>query len=357
MALAFTPGFNIANIGAVADRVSAAYGIGLGVVGLFTTGLFLTHAVMQVPAGRLCDRFGPRLIGACGLLVVVGASTAALGWREAWFAIGMRTVAGVGTALAFVGGSDYVRATIGSPVAQGMYGATSVAAGGLALALVPLLPGWRAPFAAAAVVAAAGVLVVAVSPREPVRTAVKRGLTLLDRRLAPLAVMHAASFGLSVVIGNWVVTLLQRSGGESEHVAGVIGALVLFVGVISRPLGGRFIDRPNVVAASFVLGGIAIGALAAARPLPLVVLAAAAAGFAAGIPFAPSFAGAQRLRPDAPGAAIGAINMVAAVVILVGTPLLGVSFSLPGGGRGGFLVIAVLYGLTALAVRSTGGRR
>jgi hypothetical protein len=49
--------------------------------------------------------------------------------------------------------------------------------------------------------------------------------------------------------------------------------------------------------------------------------------------------------------------MVAAVVILVGTPLLGVSFSLPGGGRGGFLVIAVLYGLTALAVRSTGGRR
>jgi nitrate/nitrite transporter NarK len=232
-----------------------------------------------------------------------------------------------------------------------------VAAGGLALALVPLLPGWRAPFAAAAVVAAAGVLVVAVSPREPVRTAVKRGLTLLDRRLAPLAVMHAASFGLSVVIGNWVVTLLQRSGGESEHVAGVIGALVLFVGVISRPLGGRFVDRPNVVAASFVLGGIAIGALAAARPLPLVVLAAAAAGFAAGIPFAPSFAGAQRLRPDAPGAAIGAINMVAAVVILVGTPLLGVTFSLPGGGRGGFLVIAVLYGLTALAVRSTGGRR
>jgi MFS family permease len=186
---------------------------------------------------------------------------------------------------------------------------------------------------------------------------VRRGLTLLDRRLLPLAIMHSASFGFSVVIGNWVVTLLQRNGGESDHVAGLIGALVLFVGVISRPLGGRFVNRPDVVAASFVLGGIAIGLLAAAKPLPLALAAAAAVGFAAGIPFAPAFAGAQRLRPDAPGAAIGAINMVAAVVILVGTPLLGLSFSLPGGGRVGFLVIAVLYGLTALAVRSSGGRR
>jgi MFS family permease len=174
---------------------------------------------------------------------------------------------------------------------------------------------------------------------------------LLDRRLLPLALMHAASFGLSVVLGNWTVTLLQRSGGESEHVAGVVGALVLFLGVISRPLGGRLIGRRGLVAASFVVGGMAVAALAAARPLPLVVVAAAVVGFAAGIPFAPSFTGAQRLRPDAPGAAVGAVNMVAAAVILVGTPLLGLSFSLPGGGRAGFLAVAILYGLTAAVVR------
>jgi hypothetical protein len=90
--------------------------------------------------------------------------------------------------------------------------------------------------------------------------------------------------------------------------------------------------------------------LTAAKPLPLMILAAAVVGFAAGIPFAPSFAGAQRLRPDAPGAAIGAVNMVAATVILVGTPLLGLTFSLPGGGRTGFVIVAILYGMTALAV-------
>src|SRR3954454_499802 len=97
-ALAFTAGFNVANVGAVADRVAASYGIGLAVVGLFTTGLFLTHAALQVPMGRLSDRIGARLVGAAGLAIVAAASVAALGWKEAWFAIGVGGGGGVGRA-------------------------------------------------------------------------------------------------------------------------------------------------------------------------------------------------------------------------------------------------------------------
>ncbi len=67
-----------------------------------------------------------------------------------------------------------------------------------------------------------------------------------------------------------------------------------------------------------------------ATPFALAVAGAAVVGLAAGIPFAPSFAGAARVRPDAPGAAVGFVNMIAAVTILVGTPLLGLTFSLPG---------------------------
>src|SRR5206468_11286332 len=128
--LAYTRGFNVANIGAVAATASRSYGVGLGGIGLFTTALFSSHAAMQVPAGKLCDRFGARLVGGSGLAVVAVASVAALGWRDAWFAIGMRFLAGFGTAGAFVGGSDYVRSTVGSPVAQGFFGAVSMAGGG-----------------------------------------------------------------------------------------------------------------------------------------------------------------------------------------------------------------------------------
>lgn len=351
-ALAFTPGFNVANVGAVADEVAHAYGIGLAVVGLFTTGLFVTHAALQVPMGRLCDRFGSRVVGGSGLLIVAVASAAALSWKEAWFAIGMRLVAGVGTAASFVAGAEYTRATMGSAVAQGMYGAVSMAGGGLALALVPLWGTWRAPFVTAAVVAGAGAVVVVLAPREAAREPVQRGLpTVVDRRLLPLAAMHAASFGLSVVIGNWVVTLLHRAGGESNRVAGIAGGLVLFLGVISRPLGGRLMDRPRVIRASFVVSGLGIAALSLAKPLPLVIAAAAIVGIAAGIPFARAFAGAQHLRPDAPGAAVGFVNMMGAATILLATPLLGLTFSLPGNGRIGFLAVAALCCLTAAVVR------
>jgi MFS family permease len=349
LALAFTPGFNVANVGAVADRTSHAYGIGLGVVGLFTTALFVTHAAFQVPMGRLCDRYGARLVGGLGLLVVAGASAAALLWQVAAFAIGMRLVAGVGTAASFVAGSDYVRAAIGTAVAQGAYGAASMAGGGLALAFVPFWSSWQAPFATASLIAAAGALLVALAPAAGSRAAPNGARSpVFDKRLRPLAVWHAASFGLSVVVGNWIVTLLERGGGESEHVAGFAGGLVLFLGVFSRPLGGRFIDRPNIVRASLALGGLAVAVLTVAQPFPVAVCAAAVVGFAAGIPFAPSFAGAQRLRPDAPGAAVGTVNMAAAAVILVATPLLGLAFSLPGDGRIGFVVVAALWGAAAL---------
>lgn len=351
-ALAFTAGFNVANVGAVAEQVSAAYGVGLGVVGLFTTALFLSHAAMQVPMGRLCDRAGARAVGAAGLLVVGLASVAALGWRVAWFAILMRFVAGFGTAAAFVGGSDYVRAMAGSAVAIGLFGAVSMAGGGLAVALLPLWAGWRTPFVSAGIVAGVGLLIVLAAPRDEVRPSRAHELpSLADRRLLPLGAMHAASFGLSVVVANWVVTLLHRAGGSSEHVAGLVGGLVLFLGIVSRPLGGRFVGRSAVVRASLFAGGAGIALLAFATPLWVAVLGAATVGLASGIPFAPALAGAARVRPDAPGAAVGLVNMAAAVTILVGTPLLGLTFALPGDGRIGFAVVAALAAATALLVR------
>src|SRR4051812_5474721 len=357
LALAASAGWNLANVGAVAGRTSAAYGVGLAVVGLFTTALVLTHAAMQIPAGRLCDRFGARIVGAAGLVLIGLSSLAGLAWREAWFAIGVRLVTGIGLAAAFVGGADYVRATLASPVAQGFYGATSMASGGLALALVPLWPGWQAPFATSLIVAAAGLVLVLLAPADVRRPGAERAARAFDRRLLPLGVMHAASFGLSVVLGNWVATLLQRGGGESAHVAGLVGGLVLFLGVVSRPVGGRLLERPRIVQGSFLVGGFAIGLLAVARPLPLAIAAAAIVGLAAGVPFASAFAGAQRLRPDAPAAAVGTVNLAATLVILVGTPLVGLSFSLPGDGRIGFVVCGILFAAAALAARPGGGRR
>jgi MFS family permease len=353
LAPAVSAGWNLANTGAVASGLASAYGVSLAVVGLFTTGLLVTHGVMQVPAGRLCDRFGARLIGVAGLATTALGSALALLWREAGFAIGMRALAGIGVGLGFVAGSDYMRRTAGSALAQGIFGGASMGAGGIAIAVVPQWASWRAPFISALVVAGLGILLLAAAPREGPRDAVARAApSITDRRLLPLAAWHSASFGLSVVLGNWVVTLLERAGGDSKSVAGVAGSLILLLGIITRPLGGHVYGHRGLLRASFLVGGAGTAVLAIAMPLPLAILGSAAIGLAAGIPFAPSFTGAARLRPDAPAAAVGFVNMMGAITILVLTPLVGLSFSLPGDGRIAFVAIAVLWALTAVTVRA-----
>jgi MFS family permease len=355
-ALGLATGWNVANIGAVAQPLATAYGIGLATVGLFTTALFVTHLALQIPGGKASDRFGPRRVGLLGLMLIVAFSALSLIAHETTLTLVTRALTGVGTGLSFVAGSAYVRAQGGSPFAQGLFGGVGLAGGGFALAVVPPVEGWigwRAPFATSLCVALAGVLLLAASPgdgaRREVPAASRRGPGILrDTRLYSLAVLYAASLGLSIVIGNWIVTLLHHQGGLDKGSAGAIGALTLALGIVTRPLGGWILhSRPErmraAVGASLLAGAAGTLLLAAAKPPAFAAVGAALIGLAAGIPFAPAFTGAALTRPDAAAAAVGLVNGAASVVALAGTPLLGLSFSLPGGGRTGFVVVAGLW--------------
>jgi hypothetical protein len=86
-------------------------------------------------------------------------------------------------------------------------------------------------------------------------------------------------------------------------------------------------------------------------PLAARVAGAALLGLAAGIPFAAAFTRAQQIRRDRPAAAIGFVNACATFVIVVGTPLVGLTFALPGHGRAGFVAIALAWLLACFAVR------
>ena len=73
---------------------------------------------------------------------------------------------GLGTGAGFVAGIDLVRSGKGGPFWQGAYGGATMAAGGLALMVVPQLVGslgWRAPYWTGLVLAARS----ACSPSSP----------------------------------------------------------------------------------------------------------------------------------------------------------------------------------------------
>lgn len=344
-------GWNIAALGAVATRLSHAYGVGLATIGLFVTVQFVVHMAMQIPGGRTADRFGAQRTALVGIAVIAGGNAISLISPAVALGFLGRAVVGLGTGLAFVSGSDYIRARGGSPFQQGVYGSASVLAPGIALAVVPAIGGFRAPYLTALTVAGVAFLVLATAPRaaQTMRHAGERiGADLFrDARLYRFGAIHAMSFGFSVVVGNWVVTLLEHHG-HSKSTAAAVGSLTLLLGFFGRIAGGSLMSR-RWVAGSLVVGGAAAVALAMPLPLAGLVAAAAVLGLAAGIPFAMAFTGAAAARPDAPGAAVGLVNALASLVIVAGTPLVGLTFSLPGDGRIGFVAMGVLAALAALA--------
>ena len=355
IALGAATTWNISSVGAAADPLADAYGVSLAAVGLLTTALFITHLAAQVPSGRLSDRLGARRIGLAALAAVTVGNAIALTGDVYGLGIAGRIVAGLGTGGGFVAGLDLVRTGGGGPTAQGLYGGGTMAAGGLAIAVVPLLDGplaWRAPYWTGLVLALACVpAVLRVAGGATALHVGGRASVLGDRRLLPLGLVQAATFGLSVVAGNWVVTLLERQGVERAS-AGLAGSLVLFAGIVTRPGGGVLARRRpdlvrRIVAACLVVATCGAALLAVAGPLAVSVLGSALVGLAVGAPFAAVMSAAQRLRPDAPAAAVGLVNGVAVTTILVGTPLAGLAFSLPGDGR---LAFAAIAALTALAL-------
>jgi len=335
-------------VGAVADPLADAYGTSLAVIGLLTTALFVTHLAAQLPAGIWSDRFGARRVALAACLVAAaGNAVLLLGTSFGLAAVG-RLVVGLGSGAGFVAGLDLVRAGGGGAVLQGLYGGATMAGGGLALLIVPPLTdatSWRAAYASGLVLALAGtVLVLAV--RGLARVGRPRRGVLRDAGLLPLGALQVATFGLAVIAGNWIVPLLERDGAASAT-AGALGSFILLAGIVTRPLGGALAHRwPHrrrmLVSGSLV--AVAAGALliAAAGPLWLSALGSLALGLAAGVPFAVVFEAAQRLRPDAPGAAIALVNACAVLAILIGTPLVGLGFDLPGNGLVGFAAIALL---------------
>ena len=258
---------------------------------------------------------------------------------------------GIGVGYGFVCGTVYVQQLGGTALHQGLYGGVSLAAGGAAVAAVPPLAGslgWEAPFLFAAIAGAATLPLVFLG-REVRPPGGRREIPFFellgDRRLIRFALIHSASFGLSIVLSNWVVNVLTEGGDYGEETAGLIGAAILVLGIFSRPGGGLLVHLRPARARALLAATVAAGAtgsllLGMAPALPLALLGSVLLGIASGAPFGALVDGIGRVFPDSPGAAFGAMNTYALVLIIVGTPLVGVTLSLPGDGLIGFAAAA-----------------
>jgi MFS family permease len=348
--------WNLTNTGAIAGVLSHHYGTGLVIVGLLTSIAFAAEFVVMIPGGRAIDRFGARRVALASIALSAVGNALLLVVPGVAAALVLRWLIGFGVGAGFVAGSVWIASDARGRTAlgQGLYGGIALAGAGLATGIVPLLEGplgWRSPYVTGLVFSAVAFVLAAGCRGEdghggrhdplPLRALVGNGLT------ARLGAVHTASFALSVVVGNWIVTLLTRHLDMSYGAAGGVGALTLLLGVVGRPLGGWAARRSvghtyALLVGSLAAGAVATAGLAVSGSVALDVLAAAVLGLATGLPFGVVVAAATTAFPRAPGEAIGAVNLYAVTSIIVATPLVGLAFSLPGDGRVGFLVVAGL---------------
>jgi predicted MFS family arabinose efflux permease len=350
--------WNIANVGSVATLLARRYGAGLAVIGLLTTVLFFAELVVMIPGGRAIDRHGAKRVGLAAMTLSLIGNLLLLSTSSLVLVLVWRGLAGLGVGLGFLSGAIYAQSDTGraAPLAGGIYGGVSLGGG------VPLLVGafgWRAPYVGGALVAVLAIALVAACPPTPGhggsrQTPLLRAL-IADRTLARLGTVSAVSFGFSVILGAWIVTLLERHAGLSRQSAGAIGSLILVLAIVGRPLGGILARaRPSstwpAVAASFLAGAAGTTLVALTPSPPLDALGAGVAGLAAGIPFGATLVGAARTHSEAAGVAVGAMNTYPVLAIVCGTPVVGLTFGLSGAGRIGFVGLAALWAAAVAAI-------
>jgi MFS family permease len=350
--VAFAYSANYTNHAPLAPALMREFGFNQALAGFLTTGIFATHAAMQIPGGSLVDRLGSKRVLLFALAWVALGNIGMAFAGAYWQLLLCKIFTGMGTGVCFVGGARYVHNAAAGPglhTAQGFFGGSIQLGAGFVILAVPrlyLLAGWRATFLVSAGMALTAAIIWLTAAPAVAATSSAPGRfseMLLAPQLWLLGFVQMATFSISLVVGSWVVVMLTKVLHVPATRAGLIGSLVLLLGIVSRPLGGA-LRRHMGIRPLFVgsLMMIALGCFVFVFPsisFGPALMAVILIGIGCGLPYAAMFSRAGALFPGRTGAAMGLVNMVGIVMILAGAPLVGHLADLTGTFRASFVAL------------------
>jgi nitrate/nitrite transporter NarK len=306
--------------------------------GFLTTAIFLTHAIMQIPGGLLADKFGPKIVLAVALTIVCVGNFGIAFSGSYYHLLFWKLFTGVGTGACVIAGARYIYQSISSKnlfLYQGYYGASILLGSGFVIFAVPQIAGlfkaWPPAFFATATVAVMVLIAwLFFAPKPSAKEHPQSSLLkmLAHSQLWFLGLVQMASFGLVIVIGSWITTMLKENFSFSNKMLiSFIASLVLLLGIFTRPLGGRLVTRIGVrklLIISLLLNATGCFMLAVfTHYLVVDIIAIVLLGAGCGFPFAGLFNRAGAIFPGRAGAAMGLVNVLGIVFILAGAPLVG----------------------------------
>jgi|DewCreStandDraft_5_1066085.scaffolds.fasta_scaffold01482_17 ACS family D-galactonate transporter-like MFS transporter len=348
-------------------RVREELGLSYGQGGSLAATASLVYAFLQMPAGYLADRLGPRrlfLTGALGVCLLSFTFGLVQGY---WQALANQAALGVAWSLLFAPGLVLMtgrfpperRAT-----AMGLYVAAGFSLPIVLLNLVgPALEdalGWRRVFTLFALMGLAFVALFARYVREEghpggrQRGEPARALALFASPIMwVIAVIQYVRMSVVVGLTTWLPTFLLDEHDLSLRAASLVVALSFSLTAVSPFLGGYLSDRlrspTRIIGASLVALAVANAGLASVHWLPALVLLIALTGFFMQMYFGPLFSlPLEMLGPRMAGVASGYGNFFANLGSFSFAYALGAIKDSTGSFDAGFYALALACTLSAL---------
>ncbi|MFZ5632295.1 MAG: MFS transporter [Bacillota bacterium] len=263
--------FHRVTIAMMADQLMADLSLSPTQLGLLAAVYFYPYAFMQLPAGIMSDRFGPRRLVSLMLLLAAAASVAFSLAQSFPLMLASRILVGLSVSCVFVPTQKYIAtffpASMFSTLASllpfaGMVGSMAAS---VPLAFLIVTVGWRIGFLfigmATAVLAVAGWLFIAELPaKDKKRPNISAGLADRAREapapgllesvkmvcrefgMWPIAIRNFLNYGSTMSFQSlWAGPYLMSIVGMSRVDA---GSLLLFfsIGGLAAPLGGYLSD-------------------------------------------------------------------------------------------------------------------
>jgi sugar phosphate permease len=325
----------------LSEQLTTDFAISAAQLGTLHASFFVVYALVQIPTGVLADRYGPRVVGATGAVVLSAgaiAFTLSDGYLVAFLSRGL---VGLGSGVIFITMLRFCANWYRVDEFGTMAGLTAGIAGlGAIVATTPLAVavsrfGWRPTvFALALLGFLAGAAVFALArssptdaglepienvPEQPsvslAETAGYLRELLTDREQWLLAVIFFSGMGtILTIIGLWGVPYLVVVHGLSVTAAsyytllGSVGILIgaPAVGWVSDRIGRRLL--PMVVGLGAFALTLAVIPIVGTPPLPVVALAYFLVGFSLGSVMLSLPIIKEEYPPEASGVATATVN-------------------------------------------------
>ena len=340
-----------------------SFGIDKASAGLSISVFFLAWGMAGLPGGLLMDRYDNRRLTFVGVVALVLASLAGAATSAYLPFLLTRFVGGATGAFLWTANANVVSRVFPESklaVATGLFVAAGPAGQAIAQFGGPLLAdvaGWRAVFVVYPLIVVAGLPVLYLAAREPVRSeeAISLGQfvrVLRNPTILAVSFASACSFALFVFFSSWMPTYATEELSIDLAAAGAATALVPFAGIVARPGGGWLSDRIGerrrpVIVVSFLLALPVIFGVTTIRSAGgfavLMLAAGASVQLAIGVYYVYV---AELAEPGTTGTCLAMVTSVSTVGSLIAPALAGWLIDVSSWTAGyGFAVVVALAGI------------